>query len=217
MSGIMFDQSPFAIYWSVRNEESPENVPIKSHKEYKFDCTRCNHSFDKRLSEIKKEVCPYCVATNRRLCEDDDCTHCFNHSFASHPFSQYWDYENNNGVKPRRVRKGATEIAYKFNCTACGHKQLRTPDSLSKGKGCSYCSGTDRCESMDCVVCTNHSFASSKHSVMWSNKNILSARYVALNSNVLFKFCCNVCNFEFERMPKALKTVKGTACIKCRK
>jgi hypothetical protein len=211
----MFDQSPFAIYWSVRNTKKPENVPIKSNTIYEFDCTRCNHSFKKRLCDINAEICPYCVEKRKKMCDNDDCNYCFNTSFARNPFSRNWS-DRNLPIRPRDISWGCDKPPFYFNCDGCGHELYRTADSL-RLRGCTYCSNQIRCYSDDCVNCYNHSFRSNPRSIMWCPSNKVELKTIAMFANIKYKFCCNFCDHKFKAKPSSLSrvSIKGSGCPHC--
>jgi hypothetical protein len=67
------------------------------------------------------------------------------------------------------------------------------------------------CGQKDCQICFQRSFAScDKNKVeCWSNKNILKPIEVFKSSNEKFKFECNICLHEFEKILNDIKSGKG--------
>lgn len=102
-------------YWSKKNKESPRMVSLNANKKYLFDCFNCGHEFSKELGFVTRgRWCPYCCYTTQKLCDNEDCKHCFNNSFASNPKSKYWSDKNideeGKFISPRSVIKGSTNI-----------------------------------------------------------------------------------------------------------
>lgn len=187
-------------YWSKKNRNyktdlyiSPRMVSLNSNKKYLFDCFNCGHEFWKRLSDVARgKWCPYCCYTTQKLCDKEDCKHCFNNSFASHPKSKYWSSKNvdeeGKFISPRSVIKGSNNIKRIFDCP-CGHSYESLPCSKSY---CPYCSKPPRklCDKEDCKQCFERSFASNPKSKYWSNKNPDKPRDVFYNSPFKRIFNC---------------------------
>ena len=71
------------------------------------NCT-CGHEFESILCNILKGVwCSYCCNPPQKLCDKEDCSKCFEKSFASHEKSQYWNQKNK--LKPREVFKSSSK------------------------------------------------------------------------------------------------------------
>ena len=61
-----------AQYWSDRNEDKPRDCFISSNKKRWFDCDKCSHEFEMRLSDVTNggNWCPFCVnKTETKLLE----------------------------------------------------------------------------------------------------------------------------------------------------
>ena len=99
----------------------------------------------------------------------------FERSFASHEKSVFWSSHNEN--KPEEVFKSSNK-KYLFDCKDCHHEFLKSLDKISTGGWCSYCSNTQRCDSIGCQLCFNKSFASHEKSIFWSIENKCQPRYV---------------------------------------
>jgi len=80
--------------------ENPREISLGSNQNIHFDCSKCNHRFSSKLTNVtyNKRWCPYC--TNQKLCMEN-CDICFKKSFASHEKAVYWS--NKNTLKPREV------------------------------------------------------------------------------------------------------------------
>jgi very-short-patch-repair endonuclease len=132
-----FASHPKAIHWSDVNDKKPRDIFISSASKYRFDCIDCKHTFEMQLDVVKRGGwCPYCCTPTKKLCEEDDCQHCYEKSFASHPKAINWSNENNK--EPRQVFKGTTD-KYKFHCDTCNHVFQSTLNNVSKGQWCPNC------------------------------------------------------------------------------
>ena len=203
----MFSQHPKAIFWSDRNEKKPDEVSLNSHKKFWFDC-ECGHTFESSLLNINQgnNWCPYCY--NRKLC--GNCDKCNEKSFASHPKSICWSYENE--LNPRQLFKNADRRKFKFNCE-CGHKlEMVLKQISSQGHWCSYCSHQKLCDNEDCKMCFDNSFASVERSKYLNDKNI-NPRTLFKSTNKLFGFECDLCNKVFKSQLSGV--TKGVWCSFC--
>lgn len=206
MSLIPFERS-FASheksqYWSKKNGDlTPDQVFISTNKKYWFDCYICGHSFESVIGGIKKGAwCPYCSIPIKTLCHDTNCNICFNNSFASHERSRYWSSINGD-IKPRQVTKSSAPKRW-FDCNVCGHSFDISLYSVTQGNWCSYCSPTSNklCDSSNCTVCFERSFASIEKSQYWSKRNgDVTPRDVTKSSTTQKRwFDCHKCNHTFE-------------------
>jgi very-short-patch-repair endonuclease len=189
------------------------NIYTTKHK-YWFDCDKCEHKFETSLLNINQQnsFCPYCSKHCVTLCKDKKCNQCFEKSFASHEFSNFWDLEKNGGIKPRDIFKYCDK-KYWFNCHKCSHKLHIMIKSITRNNhGCSYCSHQKLCEMTDCQRCFNNSFASVERSKHLHYKTI-NARTLFKSTNKRFKFDCNLCNGVFET--QLADITKGVWCPFC--
>jgi very-short-patch-repair endonuclease len=131
-----FESSPKKQFWSDKNIEKPRQVFKSSPKKYIFNCDKCPHEFIVSLNKIStlNRWCSYCA--NRKLCDDEFCTNCFENSFASHEKSVFWS--DKNTVVPRKVFKGSDQ-KYFFNCAKCDLIFESYVKSVSKGAWCPTC------------------------------------------------------------------------------
>ena len=97
---------------------NPRTLFKNTHKKFLFDCDKCMHSFETRLSNLNQQNtwCNFCA--HKKLCENNECKACFEKSFASHEKSKYWDIEKNNGINPRDIFKDCGK-KYWINCNKC--------------------------------------------------------------------------------------------------
>ena len=102
--------------WSETNEKAPRQVFLQSNRKVRFDCTKCKHSYDTRLTHYYRNngACAYCA--NQKLCASEACQICFNKSFASHPRMTCWSPKNT--LDPRMTFKGSDKRAI-FDCDVC--------------------------------------------------------------------------------------------------
>jgi very-short-patch-repair endonuclease len=207
----MFSQHPKAIFWSDRNEKKPDELSLNSHKKFWFDC-ECGHTFESSLLNINQanNWCGFCSNPPKKLCNDEKCKICFNNSFASHPKSICWSYENK--LIPRQLFKNADRRKFKFNCE-CGHKlEMVLKQISSQGHWCSYCSHQKLCENKECKMCFNNSFVSVERSKYLNDKNI-NPRMLFKSTNKKFDFDCDVCNKVFTCQLSDI--TKGVWCSFC--
>lgn len=98
-------------YWSENNNLTPRDVFLNSHKIFSFDC-QCGHEiYLSCLSVNSDRWCIYCG--HQKLCDNDNCSMCFNNSFASHEKSKYWSEKNR--LIPRNIFKSSSDCGL-FKC-----------------------------------------------------------------------------------------------------
>jgi len=182
-------------YWSTKNTISPRYVLKKTHSKYLFDCNSCTHLFSASPDKVNTEIawCQYC---SNKLCDNNECTICFNLSFAIHPRSKYWSTENT--IKPRDVRKCSSK-KYIFNCDTCHHSFSAALNNINRDSWCPYCcvNSVLMCDSNDCKMCYDKSFASHKCIDKWSTNNVLNPRDVFKKTDKKYLFICSRCNCEY--------------------
>lgn len=208
-----FASHPKSKYWSDNNKQlKPRDIFKISGKKYLFNCD-CGHEFDKIISDITSNGswCPYCCEPVQKLCEDIECSDCFQKSFASHEKSEYWT--DKNKLKPRDVVKSSNK-KYIFNCNICLHEFETSLDHISLYDGwCSYCSKKKLCDNNECINCFENSFLSFVKSKNWSLKNELNPRDVFKVSGKEYLFLCDK-GHEFKSILSNI--VKGQWCPFCK-
>lgn len=121
----------------------PRHVSLHCGDKYGFICDRCDHKFDINLANVNSlHWCPYCC---NKLCEKDDCNHCFDRSFASYDDLTLtgkkkvdcWSGKNGD-TKPWNVTK-CSGGKYWFDCDACHNSFDMRMYSVSAGKWCRHC------------------------------------------------------------------------------
>lgn len=206
-----------AIFWNKcrNNSTVPRHVARTANKSFWFDC-KCGHAFLSQLNNIVKgQWCPYCCVPCQKLCDNEDCSMCFDNSFASSPHSRHWYFGRNNSI-PRNVPRTSNK-KYWFSCM-CGHIFSASLKDISTGSWCPYCSKPCKklCDDEDCNMCFNNSFASIPQSKYWSkalNINTIP-RKVSRYSHKKYWFICHECKISFE-MGLASVTV-GQWCPNCK-
>ena len=125
-----------AKYWSTKNIISAREIVKGTNNSYIFNCDKCPHEFLQSICAItgQNKWCAYC--THQKLCDDTECSMCFNNSFASHPKSIYWTSQNL--VKPRDVFS-KTHKKYWFNCDKCNLDFYSSLREVSSGCWCPFC------------------------------------------------------------------------------
>jgi len=202
-----------AKYWSEKNGDiKPKDVFMQSNKKYWFDCDTCNHSFDMVVYSISAgKWCPYCA--NQKLCKKQDCTACYNKTFASHEKAKYWS-EQNGDIKPKDVFMKSHTKCW-FDCDTCNHSFDTALFHISAGKWCPYCTNHKLCKKPDCTACYNKSFASHEKAKYWSEQNgDIKPKDVFKSSGNKCWFDCDKCNHSFDT---ALNNISaGKWCPYCK-
>jgi len=209
----MFSQHPKSKFWSNINILKPNEMTLNSHKKCWFDC-ECGHTFESSLLNINQgnNWCGFCSYPPKKLCDDENCKMCFNNSFASHPKSIHWSYENE--LKPRQVFKNADRKKFKFDCN-CGHKLNVNLKALNQeNKWCKYCSHQELCENENCKMCFDNSFASVERSKYWNISNNFTPRKVFKFSQKKYKFDCDKCLKIFDKQISDI-TYYNSWCPSC--
>lgn len=122
-------------YWSSDNKFSPRQITKFSEREAKFNCPHCPHTFTTVIASVATgHGCAYC--TNKKLCNDENCTLCFNKSFASHTRAQFWSV--NNLDRPRNVLKTSHALRH-FICPDCNMEFRSIVGNIATGHWCPKC------------------------------------------------------------------------------
>nr|QZX43588.1 restriction endonuclease [Marseillevirus sp.] len=194
-----FASSDKAEFWSVeKNKQSPREVFANSGKKFWFACEKCKHSFETTLSCVSSGCwCPFC--SNKKLCSLDDCKTCFEKSFSSSNKAEFWSAEKNK----QRAREvfASSDRKFWFECKKCEHSFEMKLCDVSSGHFCPFCSNPPKklCDSPDCGLCFERSFASSDKAKFWIfEKNKQNPREVFANSGKKFWFACGACEHSFE-------------------
>jgi very-short-patch-repair endonuclease len=200
-----------SVYWSLKNEQTPEFVLKKGDKKIWFNCDKCNHDFETQIKGITiGRWCPYCV--NQKLCDNNDCKECFEKSFASHEKAKFWSSKNE--ISPRQIVQGTGE-KYWFNCDKCSHEFIKDIHAITGQKNgwCPYCVNKHLCDNDECVECYNKSFASHEKAKFWSSKNKDNPRHLFQGDSDKYWFNCIKCSLDFETVLYNVKS--GYWCPFC--
>lgn len=190
---------------------NPRNIFKYSNKSFIFNCNTCDHTFEAIIHNISlNQWCPYCAFPCKKLCNDNECNICFNHSFYSNYNSLFWSSINEE--HPRDVIK-SSKYKYWFDCHECNHCFEISLDNIINNKWCPYCSHTKLCNDELCNICFNNSF-----------KSIDNSKYIVdatINPRNIFKykkykitFNCNICYNNFEASVHHVSN--GSWCSLCR-
>ncbi len=206
-----FSSHEKSLYWSLKNILSPRQVFKNDNEKYIFDCSICNHNFYISLSCIvQKQWCHFC--SHNELCDDEICKFCFDNSFASSKFAEYWS--DKNELKPRQVFLNDNKKYY-FNSSCCNHELYICLNSLKTKLNCCYCGHKKLCENENCQDCFERSFASHPKVEFWSKKNNKNPRNVFKNqSTIKYMFDCNKCKGEYNILLVDFK--RGYGCQLCK-
>lgn len=139
-------------FWSSNNTKQASEVGLNSNDLYKFNCLKCQNTFQAKPAVLKKSAereanrknqlscpgCPHCSENSKSLCGDENCDSCRARSFASVPKSKYWDFERNNGIRPIDVFRSSSQIFW-FKCEVCSHIFKSKLNNIVAGQWCPVC------------------------------------------------------------------------------
>ena len=181
--------------WSPKNGlTKPINVLKWSHKKFWLVCLNCAHEYEiSGLNASSNKGCPYCSVPCKKLCEDTNCSSCFNKSFASHPRADEWADTNSKTARMTFLNQNTTAD---FICRTCLHALKISPSNAKLGHWCSYCANQNLCEDEECQMCFDKSMASHPSSEFWSAKNEVKPRQVFKSGHARAWFNCT-CGHEF--------------------
>jgi hypothetical protein len=192
-----FASSPRSSCWSSKNNCSPREIFLSTAKKYWFKCETCEHEFETSPNNLSRDRwCPYCV--NKKLCDDDGCSECFEKSMASCPkVLDHWS--TSNEITARQCFRNSNK-AYKFDCEECKHTFEMMARLVSSGCWCNYCANRILCEDERCNICFTKSFASSPYAKYWSEQNTQQPRQVFRHAGGNYWFDCHKCGHTFMAM-----------------
>lgn len=202
-----------ACCWSKKNDIDPRFVTRGICKKYWFDCDFCPHDFDCRIDHVASRGvwCKYCAVSSDAFCDDDNCDHCYNRSFASYELDTC-EWSDLNTMSPNKVSKRSGKKCW-FKCKICNHTfDILLSNMVCHGQRCSYCAGKI-CKN-DCDTCYEKSFASSEGSKMLTKNNKVNPRHISKSSNIKLEFQCDYCSHIF--ITSARSITHGTSCPLCK-
>ena len=162
-----------------------------------------------------------CAGSLRRLCPNpEQCSKCLPRTFSNHPRAGSWHPTLNGTTRPENVFLNSNRKFW-FFCNECSHSFAASCNHVARNDSwCPYCAGQKRCVSMDCTVCTAHSFAGyedeAKQSCWLKERNGgLTPRDVARNGETKRWFKCDrpECGHEFEASTSSIAS--GEWCPHC--
>lgn len=195
------EKSKFWIY--DKNQIDPKEVPLGCASKFWFFCDKCNHSFEKMLSNVtnkfKSSWCPYCSTPPKKLC-DENCNMCFQKSFASIEYSKNIDLDKNN-IDTRQILKYSDKYIW-FKCPVCLHSFGSIVKNITRDYLCPFCVNQKLCGENSCEICYKKSLASSTQSQYWNySLNKITPLNVFLGSNTRYYFDCHICKHAFSIKP----------------
>ena len=121
-----FASSSKAKLWiKEKNDCLPRDIFYGTVKKYFLKCDVCNHEIHMVPNSIKQgRNCVYCGSM--KLCENDDCTYCFDKSLASILKIEQFIF-----------KKGDEHCTFK--CKTCEYIYTNTANHISNGQGCPNC------------------------------------------------------------------------------
>ena len=184
-------------FWG-QNKTIPRFILKQSNAKYNFICDICSHSFDMQIScmEDGKKSCPFC--SSQIICKEKNHEVCFKKTFASHPYSKYWNYKLNS-ISPTDIFIGCNK-KYFFTCEKCEHHFESVVNSVSSSKKfpCGYCTNKILCNNKKCDSCFRKSFANHEKSKYWDyKKNNLTPRDIFRCAKNKYFFICERCKSSF--------------------
>jgi hypothetical protein len=156
-------------YWHVDKNTAekldPNKLTMKSGKKAWFTCPNpeCEHVFQRKIGDMPddptKNICPFCVKSSSRLCENTDptqggCVRCYNRTFATCEKASEWSSRNEK-LAHQVMRSGRG--SFWFTCSQCKHdySALLTHAYVPGGAPCPYCAGRNVCDVAGCVTCVS--------------------------------------------------------------
>lgn len=197
--------------YMVEGQGNPLLIQRGSTKKFSFVCSKCEHSFKKSPNEVTSGYfCAFC--STQKLCGRGDRRVCFEKSFANHEKVRCWCFEKNK-LNPIEVFMRSGKKCW-FNCEKCGHTFEVSPHNISKGTFCPFCPNRKLCDSGDCKMCFEKSFANHEKAKYWSlEKNKKAPREVFANSDKKSWFKCGECDHSF--LSRVADVSKGSFCPFC--
>ena len=215
----------------------PREVTYFSNLKYWFKCDICFHSFEKVIGTVTKSTwCPYCSIPVKKVCDNFDCTFCYNNSFISYEGKtkndklkvECWDHEMNDEIKPRNIIINSNKKFW-FKCDQCFHSFEMIICSITSKKKiwCPYCSIPVKklCDNIDCKHCYNNSFIGYKGKTKndklkvecWDHEmnDEIKPRDIMKGSKEKKWFKCDQCFHSFEMIIYSVTSKAECWCPYC--
>lgn len=214
-----FASHPKSAQWhsTMNGMDVPRQILKHSHRSFWFTCVTCPHVFKMVLHGVASgHWCAFCSNPSLRICDDTNCKHCFNKSFASHPKSAQWHSTMNGRDVPRDFFKNCSKKKW-FSCETCHHDFERSPNNITnREQWCPYCSNSLLCDDADCVRCYEKSYASHPKSLQWHptmNGSDVPRQFFK-GSQKKFWFSCETCGHDFNK--DIVSNTWCPYCVNCR-
>ena len=169
-----------------------------------------------------------CSKNQKKLCGNRECDICLERSFASYQNKtikgkfkiECWNNEINGTTKPINVSKGSNK-KFSFKCDICYHNFNTSLNNVTQNKWCPYCSKSCKklCDSKECDICLERSFASYPDKTIngkfkiecWNNEKngTTKPRDIIKQTHTKYWFRCDICFHDFENSPH---TIIGQSC-----
>jgi very-short-patch-repair endonuclease len=117
-------------------------------------------------------------------------------------------WSKKNKLSPGDVKINSHKQIW-FDCDVCNHDYIQIPNK--KSIGCQFCINRKLCGALGCNFCLPKSCH--VYSDIWSDKNEILPRKVAMNSNKRYYFDCHGCNHDYIQRPS--NKTSGQGCPFC--
>lgn len=194
-----------ATHWSDRNTIKPEYIRLYDcASKYWFKCDVCPHEFESFPYEIAKRNswCPYC--SNKKLCDDVNCSICFKKSFASSDKAEYWSKKNT--VNPRTVFKFSNN-KFIFNCNTCSKEFIAQLANISGGKWCRSCGFVSTKEKRSMKKDEFINKANKVHANEWGYSKVIM--------NGVYRNVIIICKIHGDFPQTPMTHLEGSGCPDC--
>lgn len=172
-----------AKYWSLKNKLKPNELFKSSGKKCWFNCD-CGHEFESSLNSINRNNrwCSYCSNPPQKLCDNNNCTHCFNKSFASSSKVKYWSDKNKISARYAFLH---THSKYLFICDN-SHEFYIALCNVCDGRWCPICKNKGEHKLYDTL--SNHHVLKQQFRAKWcKDKKILSFDFLIEDLRIIIE------------------------------
>ena len=127
------------IVWCAENKLEPHEVSRSSEKTIQVSCRTCGHNNIPVIAgNLQRSGCAYCA--HKKLCDDDDCEFCFQHSAAIHTLRADITITSHSKAELRQLARCSTREKVTCRCVDnSDHMWCAELSHLSRGSGCPHC------------------------------------------------------------------------------